>query len=888
MTTRNLDALFAPRAIALIGASNRPGSVGNVLARNLLGAGFSGPVMPVNPHATEICSTRSYPTVGDLPTVPDLAVIATPPRVIPGIIADLGQLGCRAAVVITAGFDTDLRTAMLTAGRPYLMRIVGPNCLGFLSPVRGINASFAHMSPPAGALAFVTQSGAIATSIIDWAAGKNIGFSHLISLGEMSDVDFGDLLDFLALDADTRAILLYAETVTQARKFMSAGRIAARAKPVIVIKGGRSKSGAAAAASHTGALAGADAVYDAVFRRAGMLRVDTLRELFDAAQTLASGLHVQGDRLTILTNGGGLGVLAADALESAGGRLADLKPETIARLDKVLPAAWSRSNPIDIIGDAPGERYTAALDALEDDGGSDGLLVMNCPTGVADSMDAAEATVRARQQHVRRPMLACWMGESSTAGPRDLFLRSGIPSYETPDEAVFAFLHLAEYTRNQKALFETPTTVPTRTAPNSREQAKAIINAVLADKRSILTEPEAKEVLLAYNIPVVATRSVTSPVDAGKAAKEIGGKVALKILSRQITHKTDVGGVQLGLEGAENTTRAAEEMLARVATARADAVIDGFTVQQMVRRPKAQELLLGAVVDRTFGPCLMFGHGGIAAEVVADRSMGLPPLNSNLARAMIGRTRVAKLLEGYRDRPAANLDAVAAALVSLSDLVIDFPEIAELDINPLLADNESVIALDARIIVRKATDVPGLAIRPYPSELERTLAVDGMQLEVRPIRPEDSDRLADMARRTSSDDLRRRLHGTINVASPPVAARLSQIDYDREMVLLALLPDSSAAGAVRLVFDPTFETAEGAVIVRTDMQNRKIGRSLLQAALDYAHGRGARMVWGDILADNTEAIGMALKLGARISPSPAHPTLVRADFPTPTDKLQPT
>ena len=402
MTTRNLDALFAPKAIALVGASDQEGSVGSVLARNLLGAGFDGPIMPVNPHAEEIHSVRSFRSVAELPSIPDLAVIATPPRVIPGLISELAKRGCRAAVVITAGFDPDLKNAMLTAGRPHLMRIVGPNCLGFLSPIRGINASFAHLAPLKGNLAFVTQSGAIATSIIDWAIGRKVGFSHLVSLGDMSDVDFGDLLDFLALDTETKAILLYAETITQARKFMSAGRIAARAKPVIVVKGGRSRSGAAAAASHTGALAGADAVYDAVFRRAGMLRVDTLRELFDAAETLASGLHVHGDRLTILTNGGGLGVLAADALELAGGALAGLSEEIRSRLDRVLPTAWSHGNPVDILGDAQGDRYAAVLDTLVGAKDSDALLVMNCPTGVAE-LDGRSPRNGSRQDSNSRP-----------------------------------------------------------------------------------------------------------------------------------------------------------------------------------------------------------------------------------------------------------------------------------------------------------------------------------------------------------------------------------------------------------------------------------------------------------------------------------------------------
>ncbi len=880
MTTRNLDALFSPRAIALVGASVEPGSVGEIVARNLLTGGFTGRIMFVNPRATEVLGQTCYPSAAALPAVPDLAVIATPPRTVAGIVAELGAAGCRAAVVITAGFTTDQKQAMLDAARLHLMRIIGPNCLGFLSPVRGINGSFSHMAPLKGRLALLSQSGAIATSIIDWANGNGIGFSYLVSMGDMADVDFGDLLDFLAMDADTSAILLYAESITAARKFMSAGRIAARAKPVIVLKAGRSTAGAKAAASHTGALAGADAVYDAAFRRAGMLRVDTLRDLFDAAETLDSGLRVHGDRLVILTNGGGLGVIAADALERHGGELARLSPETLAALDKVLPASWSRGNPVDIIGDANGARYAAALRELATEPAADAILVMNCPTGVSDSQDAAGALLGFRSQHPRRPILGCWMGEASAAAPRRRLTTAGLPNYETPDEAVRAFLHLREYDRNQKALYETPATTGAGQRSAAAEAMRAIFARALSENRSILTELEAKAVLAAYGIPVVLTYTVTSAADAEAAAARIGRTVALKILSRQITHKSDVGGVRLDLETPGAVRRAAEDMLARVARERGDAIIDGFTIQEMVKRPHARELLLGAVVDPTFGPCILFGHGGVATEVIADRTIGLPPLNSILARDMIGRTRISRLLASYRDRAAADNDAICATLVALSDIMIDLPEIGELDINPLLADADGVIALDARIVVREAPETPNrLAIRPWPRELARKANVGDINLMVRPIRPDDSAALVRFAENTSASDLRLRFHGAIGHITEATAARLCQIDYDREMVLVAEEPGGGHAGIVRLIFDPDFQTAEVALIVKSDMQRRGLGALLLEHAIDYARSRGAHRLTGDVLSDNRTMLDLARRLGANLHRYPEDATVTRVVVP---------
>lgn len=875
MTTRNLDALFEPKAIALIGASNQPRSVGQVLARNLFEAGFPGPVMAVNPHEQAVRSTLNYRSVADLPVVPDLAVIATPPKTVPGLIAELGGRGCRAAVVVTAGFGEGeggaghaLQEEMLQAAEPHLMRILGPNCIGFISPAKGINASFVHLTPKAGDLAFVTQSGAIATAVLDWATARGFGFSHVLSLGDMADIDFGDLLDYLALDPATRAILLYVESIRDARKFMSAGRIAARTKPVIVIKSGRSAAGAKAALSHTGALAGADHVYDAAFRRAGMLRVFELRELFEAVATLSSGQTAAGDRLAILTNGGGAGVLATDALEELGGRLATLSAGTIAALDGVLPPTWSRANPVDLIGDASGERYGKALGAVLLDHDTDAVLVMNCPTAVADSLDAAKAVVEHLASHDRMPAFTCWLGETATLESRRLFAENRIPTYETPNEAVRAFMQLVAYRRNQDLLLETPA-VDADLPPPDRKAARTVIETAIAEKRSVLTEPEAKSVLIAYGIPTVLTRTAADPAGARRAAEEIGRPVALKILSPDISHKSDVGGVRLDLDTPEAVEAAAREMLVHVGQRMPKARLAGFTVEEMVSRRGAVELLVGVAGDATFGPVILFGQGGTAAELIGDRAVGLPPLNPILAGEMIARTRIARLLGGYRDRPPVDIDAVKATLVKLSQMVVDFAEIAELDINPLIADDQGVLALDARIVVKAATGkaTDRLAIQPYPAELAHRIRLEsGLSCLVRAIRPEDKPLLLDLVARSSPEDIRLRFFAPLKTIQSGMAARLSQIDYSREMALVAVATDPETArdavlGVARFIADPDFETAEYAIMVRSDQKGRGLGYELMTELIAYARSRGLKTLHGDVLRENVTMLQMAEELG---------------------------
>ena len=879
MTTRNLEALFAPAAIALIGASNVAGTVGAVLARNLMESGFKGPVLAVNPHERAIRSALSYHDIASLPVTPDLAVIATPPPTVPGLVAELAARGCRAAVVITAGFGeaggagTDLRPQLLDAARPSLTRIVGPNCLGVISPAAGLNASFAQLTPRPGSLALVAQSGAITTAVLDWADARGYGFSRIVTLGDMADVDFGDMLDFLALDAATEGVLLYVESVTDARKFMSAARAAGRTKPVAVIKAGRSAAGAKAALSHTGALAGSDAVYDAAFRRAGLLRVYELRELFDAMTTLSSGMTVAGERLAIVTNGGGAGVLAVDALEARGGQLAELSADTIAALGKALPAAWSKGDPVDIIGDAGPDRYEAALTAVLADPGADAVLAINCPTAVTDSTDAAGAVLKVVAARNPRPaVLTAWLGETAPAKARALFAVARIPSHETPDEAVRAFMHLADHARNQQLLLQTPA-APDGPRPD-RAAARGVVDKALAEGRTLLGDVESKALLAAYGVPVTPTETAATPAAAAETARRIGGRVALKILSPDITHKSDAGGVVLNLDP-DAVQAAAEAMQARIGAALPSARLTGFMVQAMVERPAAHELIAGIATDPTFGPVILFGAGGTAVEVLADSSMGLPPLNEPLARDMIHRTRIAKLLAGYRDRPAADITAIAGVLVRLAALAADIPAIAELDINPLLADAAGVLALDARVRIA-AGERPAPAIRPYPADLAREVTIGGEALTLRPIRPPDAPRLVDLVARTDAEDVRLRFRGGLQRLPESWAARLSQIDDDREMALAAVDGAGDILGVARLAGDPEGVSGEFALLVRSDHQHQGLGRGLMEALIDYARRRGYRQVWGSIAQGNDRMLALAASLGFTRETDAGDVSLIRA------------
>lgn len=861
MSVRNLEALFMPQSVAVVGVSGREGNLGAIVLRNLRSGGFAGPLWAVNRHEGSIDGVQVWSDVASLPGVPDLAVLCTPAPTIPGLIDALGRKGTRAAIVLSAGLREPLEPggptmeqAMLDAARPHLLRILGPNCIGALVPGRRLNASFAPGSALPGTLAFVTQSGALATAMLDWANSREIGFSHFISLGDSADVDFGDVLDYLASDAGTRAILMYVESVKNARKFMSAARAAARNKPVILVKAGRAPEGARAAASHTGALAGSDAVFDAAVQRAGMLRVHSLEALFDAAETLAHPRPWRGERLALLTNGGGAGVLAADALALEGGVLAQLSGETLKALDALLPASWSHGNPVDIIGDAPVQRYVGALKVLLAAPEVDGVLFMHAPTAIVPAADIAGACIPVLRE-AGKPVLACWLGGAAVASARKAFAQEGISCYATPERAVAAWLQLASYHRNQEALLQLPDAKPQEIQPD-RAGAQEVIQAALQSGREWLDEAQAKAVLQAYSIPSVETVKVRDVEEAVDAAARIGYPVALKVLSPQILHKSDVGGVALDLASGDDVRAAAIAMRQRVARDCPQAHVAGYTVQAMAHRPGAHELILGIASDAVFGPVVLFGEGGVAVEVRKDRAVALPPLNAQLASDLVARTQVGPLLAGYRGRPAVDRQALLDAILRVSQLACDLPELAEMDINPLMADAKGVLALDARIRVRRRETGGGsrLALRPYPSELQEQLTLDGKSLLVRPIRPEDGQRLAAFYASASPADMRLRFFMSRREVPRSELARYCQIDYEREMTFIAL-DGEAMAGEVRAVCDPDNRRAEFAIQVAAAWQRRGLGRALMDKLLRYLRARGTAEVFGHCLSEN---VGMAV------------------------------
>ena len=885
MSLYRLDRFFAPRSVAIVGATDRPHSMGQALMANMKRAGFSGPLYPVNPKHATVAGLTAFASLADVPAVPDLVVMATPGATIPGLVDEAARLGVPAAVVISALERQGYEAASGRLGqavREKAIRLVGPNCFGVIAPHGGVDASFSSRKTRPGSLAFVSQSGAIAAALLEWAEVRHIGFSGVVTLGDQLDVDTGDCLDYFAADYRTRAILVYIEAIKDVRKFMASARAAARSKPVIVLKSGRSSAAASAAKSHTGALAGADDVYAAAFARSGLVRVNDLDELIAAAETLSRYPSFVGDRLGMVTNGGGLGVLAVDALMDHGGKLAKLGPETTAKLDAAMPPTWSGGNPIDIIGDADSARYAAAMEAALDDRDIDAVLVMNCPTALLPSRDAAEAVanvVKSRRTRGGRmkPVFTVWLGDQERA--TEIFAEAGLPSYPTESEAVRGFMHMVRYRRGQDALMETPENAEI-VAPADLAVLRGELDAAVKANKRWLDPILVDRMLTAYGIPTVPIAAARTPQEAGDFAEtflKAGQAIAVKILSPDITHKSDVGGVRLGLATREAVEAAVAEMLARVASQMPKARIDGVMVQPMVHRPGAIELIVGLADDPTFGSVMLFGRGGKAVELIKDRALALPPLDMRIARDMIARTRISRQMAGYRDVPPVDGAKVAEILVRLSQLAADLPQVAEIDINPLLADATGIVALDARIAVGapKAKGLvrgghPRFAIRPYPKEWERDLVTEsGFACKIRPVRPEDEQIFRTFFERVDPDDIRQRFFAPIKEFTHAFIARLTQIDYARSMVLVAIEPGSGdLLGAVRLHADPDNENAEYAIFVRSDQQGRGLGLSLMKLIIDYGRRQGTARIYGQVLAENVRMLALARELGFTVGPDP--------------------
>ena len=895
MSTFHLDKLFSPGSVAVVGASPRPTSPGHAVLRNLRQAGFGGTISLVNPHYSAIENVPAVRSYGDLPAAPDLAVIAVPPAAVPAVIADAAQKGTRAAIVITAGLGHgpgSLTAQCQQAARNAGMRLVGPNCLGVMLPNMRLNASFAASMPNAGDLALISQSGAIAAGMIEWAAAHDVGFSAMVSIGDAIDVDFGDLLDHFALDHGTRAILLYIESIKDARKFMSAARAAARAKPVIVVKSGRNAQGAKAALTHTGALAGSDAVYGAAFRRAGLLRVLDLDELFAAAETLGHVAALSGKRLAILTNGGGIGVLAVDRLADLGGELAAISPVIMQQLDAALPPIWSRANPADIAGDADAARYATALELLLTDNANDAVLVMNVPTALASPLDAARQVIAVTQTHRNerappKPVLAVWVG--GAAEVEATFDAADIPSYATETDAVSGFMHLVRYRQARDLLMATPPSLPQEFAADNAA-VRPIIDGVLREGRTWLDPIEMMRLFSAYGIaitPAVLARDADEAAAAAKPFLDQGTPVVLKIQSPDIVHKSEVGGVRLNLGNERVVREAAADILRRAREARPQARIDGVAAFPMIVRPKARELIAGIADDPTFGPVVVFGQGGTAVEIVNDKALALPPLDLMLAHNLIARTRVSRLLKAYRNVPAADERAVELLLVKLAQLAGDFPEIREIDLNPVLADETGVIAVDARVSIAPAErsaharpDHPRFAIRPYPKEWERRLKLnDGTAILMRPVRPEDEALFREFFANVTQEDLRLRFFAPLKEFSHSFIARLTQIDYARAMAFIAIEENSGKMlGGARLHANGSRDRGEYAILVRSDLKGRGIGWLLMQLLIEYARAEGIREIQGQVLSENTTMLRMCRELGFEIAHDPEDPAISDANL----------
>jgi acetyltransferase len=856
--------------VAVIGASDTPTSVGYTVLRNLVGLGFRGVVYPVNPKRESVQGIQAYADIPSLPHAPDLAVICTPAPTVPELVRACGEAGTRGIVIISAGFreigeeGKNLEELVKREQRKFDgMRILGPNCLGIIVPGISLNASFAAATPAKGHIGFISQSGALCTSVLDWALDEGIGFSYFVSVGNMLDVSVGDLIDYFGCATETRSIILYIESISESREFMSAARAFSRTKPIVAFKAGRFAESAQAAASHTGAMAGVDAVYEAAFQRAGIERIFQVEDMFDCAELLARQQPPKGDRLAIVTNAGGPGVMTTDALIARDGELAEIDKETLEKLNDFLPPCWSHGNPIDVLGDAPPDRFAKAVEIVLKDKNVDAVLVILTPQAMTDPTATAEAVGKVAN-HAHKPVLAAWMGGRVVAEGVQLLSHAGIPTYNTPEKAVRAFMHLVSYARNLQILHETPKDIPLGFSLD-RQRLRGVFNTILTEGSEILSENVSKAFLEAYEIPVTRPQSARTADEAVEvAAHRLGYPVVLKIHSPQITHKSDVGGVVLNLTTDEAVRAAFERITRQAKEKRPDADVIGVTVQKMVVYPNSFELIMGAKKDPVFGAVIMVGMGGTAAEVFRDRALGLPPLNEALARRMLESLKSWPLLQGYRGKPGANIDRLIEIIMRFSYLVADYPEIKELDINPLLVTPEDVIAVDARVVldrnlvVRAVRPYAHLAIRPYPEEYvaEREMK-DGTPVVLRPIKPEDEPMWHELLASCSAESLRYRFSYRFKQTTHEMASRYCFIDYDREMGIVAEVEEDGARkliGVGRLVADVDHVAAEYAIIIVDRWQGRGLGSLLTDYCLEVARRWGVKRVVAEVSKDNARML----------------------------------
>jgi acetyltransferase len=872
-----LDAIFRPRSVAVVGASETAGSVGRAVLWNLISNPFGGAVFPVNAKRPNVLGVRAYASVGELPEVPDLAVVVTPAASVPAVISECGEAGVPSAIVVSAGFKeagpdgAALERQLIDQARHYRMRVVGPNCLGVMSPVTGLNATFAPAMARPGHVAFISQSGALGAAVLDWSFRESVGFSHFVSIGAMADVGWGDLIDYLGNDGRTRSIVIYMESIGDARAFMSAAREVALSKPIIVIKAGRTGGAAKAAASHTGALTGSDAVLDAAFRRCGVLRVDTIAELFYMAEVLSKQPRTRGPRLTILTNAGGPGVLATDALIANGGELTELSPETIASLDALLPAHWSHGNPVDLLGDAGPDRYAKAFEVLVKDPNADGVLLVLAPQVATDATGTAES-IAASAKPADKPVLASWMGGPEVATGEAILNRHGVPTFPYPDTAARMFALMSGYSRTLAALYETPV-LPDATgrAQDTRRRAEAILQEVRASGRTQLTEIESKHVLDAYGIPVSETREAGTAEEAVTIADEIGYPVVLKVHSQTLTHKSEVGGVVLRVPDADGVRAAFHAIASSVRDRAGAASFLGVTVQRMAG--DGHELILGSSLDPQFGPVLIFGSGGTLVEVHRDCALGLPPLNTTLARRMMEQTRAIEALKGVRGQRGVDLESLERLLVRFSQLICEQPLIRDVDVNPLHASPGGFLALDARIIVHPADvkdeALPRLSIRPYPTQYVGDFTTKtGLHVTIRPIRPEDEPLMVRFHETLSDRSVYFRYFHMMKLGQRVAHERLTRIcfiDYDRDMALVAEGRDDRdrpcIAGVGRLTKQRGTRTGEFAVTISDAQQGSGLGTELLRRVVDVGRREGLEAIVADILPDNRDMQRVAEKVG---------------------------